>query len=1088
VHVNAGGLLRVQDTVGTASNASTGAGYESVNVGCDSSSNGTLEVSGAGSSVSIVGTGTSFNVDGDFGATGTAAFSAGTTLVMRSTIAAASSSVNVGRGGIGTMTIDGATATITGGGGAADAASGFGAYLSVDRDAGSSSLTISNNGLMTFNGTSALLGTTAADASGSVGRDGGTGTVLIQSGGDMIFNGGTEGASFNVGRNSGSSTGGTGTTTVTGAGSTLVVESTGGNGFMGLGRSAGATGTLNVANGGAVTVQGDTRGHISLGGRDFQVVSGAGGSGTINITGATSLMTVRNNSLFIGAFFELGTFGGTGAINVNAGTMRFSGSAVFANLGFTFNLNDPGQDAGGSGGGTASIVVENGGRFEFVDGTGTSNLNIGRGASAASVTIRSGGHMALDDDAVGNTYVAVGNGFSTTQATLTVTGANSILDGVGSLLIGQDPYGILLMGGNGVATVESGGMITAQTGVDVGTGGRLQGHGGTINTPGSNISVSHGGNLGDAAGANQTMTINGGLLLSQGANVTLDASAAGNDLYNITGLVGTNSPSLYIAFTNFNIHANGGYQFTNGEQRVFANVTSSVFYADHAQQISISGQNADFGYYFGQLSATTYGLQALTSGATGGMAVLDFGAASTLAASAIAVNVIDMTVAGGALLAGGMAENVDSILGTAVGDTFDATSFNHGMNLDGRDGNDVLTGTAFVDTLFGGDGDDTISSGPGNDYLDGGTGNDTQTGGAGNNAIFGGAGNDFVDAGSGDDYVDGGAGMDSLNGGLGNDNLNGGGGDDVLSGGDGADFLYGGAGGNALAGGAGADNLNNQASDAVGSAFGGDGADFIYGSNFGDTLYGGAGSDNITGGTGDDIMYGGDGTATSIDGYDFLYGGAGFDNLYGGNGTNFLYGGDGNDTVNGSATLSFLFGGNGTNTLNGGTGQDYLFGGTGLNFMYGNDGNDFILAQGQVGSLDQAYGGNGDDYLFMGEGNDSAYGGAGTDALFGGGGNESMNGGAGQDYMWGGAGLDYYQLLNGIGTDVVYDWGLGADQIQVQGAMYANFAAINAGHIGYDAGSNTTVVFTADSSAYIILLNTNSASLSAANFTFVNGG
>jgi Ca2+-binding RTX toxin-like protein len=153
--------------------------------------------------------------------------------------------------------------------------------------------------------------------------------------------------------------------------------------------------------------------------------------------------------------------------------------------------------------------------------------------------------------------------------------------------------------------------------------------------------------------------------------------------------------------------------------------------------------------------------------------------------------------------------------------------------------------------------------------------------------------------------------------------------------------------------------------------------------------------------------------------------------------------------------------------------------------MYGGDGNDFVLAQGQAGSADVANGGNGDDYLFMGDGNDQAYGAAGTDAIFGGGGADVMNGGAGQDYLWGGAGADQYQLANGIGTDVVYDWGTGADQIQIASSMYANYAAVNAGHIGYDASTNTTVIFTADSSAYVLLLNTNITSISAANFNFV---
>jgi Ca2+-binding RTX toxin-like protein len=99
--------------------------------------------------------------------------------------------------------------------------------------------------------------------------------------------------------------------------------------------------------------------------------------------------------------------------------------------------------------------------------------------------------------------------------------------------------------------------------------------------------------------------------------------------------------------------------------------------------------------------------------------------------------------------------------------------------------------------------------------------------------------------------------------------------------------------------------------------------------------------------------------------------------------------------------------------------------------------------------------------------------------MFGGGGADTINGGAGQDDLWGDAGADQFQLLNGIGTDVIYDWG--TDAIEVASSMYANFAAINAGHLGYVASSNTTVVFTPDASAHILLLNTNANTLSASD-------
>jgi serralysin len=344
---------------------------------------------------------------------------------------------------------------------------------------------------------------------------------------------------------------------------------------------------------------------------------------------------------------------------------------------------------------------------------------------------------------------------------------------------------------------------------------------------------------------------------------------------------------------------------------------------------------------------------------------------------------------------------------------------------------------------------------------------------------FGGTGNDTITGNFAANYIDGGAGSDTLYGGTGNDLLYGGLGNDGLYGGVGNDFLYGGLGGNTLDGGAGDDNINNQTANAAGMLSGGDGNDFMYGSNFGDSITGGLGNDNITGGNFNDTIFGGDGL-------DFLYGAAGNDAIYGGTGLNFIYGGDGNDTVSSGniAESSFLYGGAGTNTLTGGTGTDYMYGSVGSNVMYGGQGNDFVLAQGQAGSSDRAYGGAGVDYLFMGDGNDQAYGGSETDGLFGGGGNDIMTGGSGQDYLWGGAGADQFQLLSGNATDVVYDWGLG-DRIQVSTLMYASFAAINAGHIGYNAATNTSVIFNPDASSYIILLNTNRASLSAASFNFV---
>jgi serralysin len=388
----------------------------------------------------------------------------------------------------------------------------------------------------------------------------------------------------------------------------------------------------------------------------------------------------------------------------------------------------------------------------------------------------------------------------------------------------------------------------------------------------------------------------------------------------------------------------------------------------------------------------------------------------------------------------------------------------------------TATGNVFNALLFNGDTRSLI------ERAFGGTGNDTILGNQADNVLFGGAGNDTLSGAAGGDYIDGGIGRDVLNGGDGNDVLIGAADNDTINGDTGNDFLYGGTGHNTLFGGVGDDNINSQTGDVGDLDFGGDGNDFVYGSAFADILSGEAGNDNIDGGAGSDGLYGGDGL-------NFLYGGAGDDTVSANaalTGFNFMYGGDGADTLISSivgGTGDFMYGGLGVDTITGGVGADYIWGGAGANILHGGVGNDFILSQGETGG-DAASGDIGDDYLFLGDGADTGYGGAGTDVLFGAGGNDVLTGGAGQDYLWGGAGADQFQLANGNGTEVVYDWAAG-DRIQVATVMYANFGAINAGHIGYNAASNTTVIFNPDASSYILLLNTNSATISAASFNFV---
>jgi Ca2+-binding RTX toxin-like protein len=63
-------------------------------------------------------------------------------------------------------------------------------------------------------------------------------------------------------------------------------------------------------------------------------------------------------------------------------------------------------------------------------------------------------------------------------------------------------------------------------------------------------------------------------------------------------------------------------------------------------------------------------------------------------------------------------------------------------NARGTQGDDMITGNALPNIIFGERGNDTIHGGDGNDMLLGGAGDDTLSGGAGSDTLIGGAGND----------------------------------------------------------------------------------------------------------------------------------------------------------------------------------------------------------------------------------------------------------------------------------------------------------------------------------------------------------
>ncbi len=152
---------------------------------------------------------------------------------------------------------------------------------------------------------------------------------------------------------------------------------------------------------------------------------------------------------------------------------------------------------------------------------------------------------------------------------------------------------------------------------------------------------------------------------------------------------------------------------------------------------------------------------------------------------------------------------------------------------------------------------------------------------------------------------------------------------------------------------------------------------------------------------------------------DVLAGGAGNDRLFGRGGNDDLDGGEGRDRLLGQAGHDSLSGGDGADRLAGHDGDDVLSGGAGRDRLVGGDGADVLS------------GGAGRDRLVGRDGADMLAGGADRDRLVGGDGADVLSGGAGRDRLVGGDGADTFRFGLDHGRDVIRDFAVGIDVIDL---------------------------------------------------------
>jgi Ca2+-binding RTX toxin-like protein len=539
-------------------------------------------------------------------------------------------------------------------------------------------------------------------------------------------------------------------------------------------------------------------------------VGGNGGDGNLLVrTGSGITLTSENAQLFIGHT------GGDGSVMVDGGAITLAGNNYN-----TLHIGTLFSTAADSGDG--SLTVQRGGRVELT-GTGLGDLAIGGGDdSNGHVLVRSGGLIDVSrDTADSNGSIIIGGVEAGASGSLTIDGYGSRVIGSNYVKVGRNMDDVnQTSASTGTLTLTNLGTIgDGAINVELGEGGTLRGRNGIVR---GNVEL-QGGAIDMRDGLFGDMDITGHFeLLGTGNSLFLDAGAAGNDRLDLgDGIVPAGELDITVASV-------AGYKFVAGEQRILINSPSGAFANDDIS-VTVQGQHADFGFYAGHLGASSdIILEALNSGASGGNAVLDFGAASGAAADLdYNASTGTGTVLGGRFsVFGGVVANIDQVRGTDLDDSLVVTIPGNGSRsfvLNGRGGNDTLQGGAGADTLDGGAGNDYMVGGAGNDiYIVGSAGDQTieaanggtdtvrsyinwtlaanverlELQGSGNlngtgntlaNTLVGNSGANSLSGGDGNDYITGGAGNDTLNGGAGNDTLVGGAGRDILIGGTGND-------------------------------------------------------------------------------------------------------------------------------------------------------------------------------------------------------------------------------------------------------------------------------------------------------------
>ena len=668
-------------------------------------------------------------------------------------------------GGANTANSAGASATlnITSGGTVAGTGSNGLTYAVIGRNQAGGTVTVSGAGSQLVIAGVGGTNTQGLDGVGGLlevglnkGFGGGTGTLNVTGGSSVVISdNGQVATAGGVGMNAGRGTGSTGLVNVSGAGSSIVVSSTGSSATTPYVRiGTGGIGQMSISNSASVSVLGSgerdfTVGDSATGSGSLSLTSGgqinasrfavgdvAGASGTATIDNATvSLDGVINFNGVIGAGVRVGRgvgangvlnlqngaqinidnsvasanviLGGTSSLAAGTGTLNMSGGSTIT---FTGSATGASLQVGGPSGTGFMTMADS----SIVDTGATGSMQVGSAAgSTGTLTIGGGSKIFANTGGIGGNSDTVAGG----TGNVVVTGAGSLLNlsgesgflgvgrsGIGSLsVLNQGAISATIInvgraaGGFGTMTVDNS-VITLSgqqtSGTQSGAGlsiGNLGGTGAVTVTNGSQISISNFGSGG--AGLNV-----GGTLLNPLGNGTLAVSGAST--INISAAPG-------LAVFQVGRDGNGSAAFTGASSINIGD--GSVYvgrFAGSTGTLTLSGGST--------LSAGNVYIGGASDTVPGGTGIVTVtGAGSTLTASGTS-GVVSIGQNGTGSLSIANQGTVSSIImsvGRDPGGVGTLSVDNAVLNLSGQQTSDHLYGAGLAIGNLGGTGSASITNG-----------------------------------------------------------------------------------------------------------------------------------------------------------------------------------------------------------------------------------------------------------------------------------------------------------------------------------------------------------------------------------------